>query len=160
MTHSSRRARYRTDSAFRAAILASNHRSRERGGEYRKRMDALASTISRVRDSLDARLRHAERLDKRLLDLLEERKALRRIGPQSRRIGPSAIGRSGAVVCDGEGGERGKSSPIRAVDALESSGQVRQVVADQKVLAARLGRKAGSAGSGGPPVKTAIRIPV
>ena len=35
--------------------------------------------------------------------LLEERKALRRNGPQSRRIGPSAIGRSGVVVCDGEG---------------------------------------------------------
>jgi predicted nucleic acid-binding Zn-ribbon protein len=72
-----RRRRYRTDPEYRAAILESNRRGRARGGEYRKRMDALAATICRVRDSLDARLRHAERLEKRLLALQAEKQALR-----------------------------------------------------------------------------------
>jgi hypothetical protein len=72
-----RRRRYRTDPEYRAAIQASNRRSTARGGEYYRKMNALCSKICRVRDSLDARLRHAERLEKRLLALQAEKEALR-----------------------------------------------------------------------------------
>jgi len=72
-----RRRRYRTDPEYRAAIQASNRKTTARGGEYYRKMNALCSKICRVRDSLDARLRHAERLEKRLLALQAEKQALR-----------------------------------------------------------------------------------
>ena len=79
MTSAARRARYRKDPAFRETILESNRRSRERhASPYRKQMDALASEICRVRDSLDARMLHAARLEKRLLGLLANREELRK----------------------------------------------------------------------------------
>ena len=79
MTSTARRARYRKDPAFRETILESNRRSRERhASPYRKQMDALASEICRVRDSLDARMLHAARLEKRLLGLLAKREELRK----------------------------------------------------------------------------------
>jgi steroid 5-alpha reductase family enzyme len=78
VTPAAKRTRYRADPAFRAEILASNLRSRVRhASAYRERMNWLAATICRLRDSIDARLQHAARLEKRLMKLTKEREELK-----------------------------------------------------------------------------------
>ena len=68
---------------------------------------SMIPTVCRVRDSLDARLRHAERLEKRLLGLLAEREKLRKLARVRAETGLESSGRGLVVVCGaGSGGAR------------------------------------------------------
>lgn len=78
MTAREKRRRYRTDPAFREAILESNRRSRQRDrNPHRARLNRLAADICRLRHSVDFHMSAAAKSDARLLELVAERERLK-----------------------------------------------------------------------------------
>ena len=93
MSSSERKRRYKGDAKFRQSILDANKRWRLRNNSpERKQLDQLAAKICRVRDSIAARMRHAERLERTLFALLREREVVR-----ARLTGLRPGGRPGGV---------------------------------------------------------------
>jgi hypothetical protein len=73
-----RRRRYKVDPDFRAAILESNRRSKQRDrNPNRARLNTLARSIWHLREAIATRQRWLEDADKRLLAMVAERESLK-----------------------------------------------------------------------------------